>query len=308
MYNEIHEKIGTGEFAEKLQLEILHRGKEYIDFSTVNINRPGLQLAGFWEHFVKERIQIFGELEFSYLKTLDSSRRMTALETLFSFDIPCVIVSTQLEPPQEMLLCAQKYSRPLFRSQYNTTGISNEVAMFLNELLAPSETLHGVLMDLYGVGVMIMGQSGIGKSETALELIQQGHRLVADDAVLIRQINDRLVGTSPDIIRYFMEVRGIGIVDVRQMFGVGAVKRSKVIDLVVFLELWDDLKSYDRLGNTPETYEIMGMKMPKITIPVKPGRNTAVIMEIAARNYRLKTMGYNAVDELNKRLLAKGDN
>ncbi|MDR3318127.1 MAG: HPr(Ser) kinase/phosphatase [Clostridiales bacterium] len=303
----VSEKVRITEFCEVLNLEILHRGSEFIELSTVNINRPGLQLTGFFKHFGAERVQIMGELEFAYLKGLEDGARFKAVEAYFSHDMPCVIVSTELEPLPEILVCAEKHRRNLLRSKLRSTDIINLIVNYLNEILAPNETRHGVLIDLYGIGMLITGHSGIGKSETALELVQRGHRLVADDAVIIRRVNDRLIGTSPEIIRYFMEVRGIGIIDVHKMYGVGAVKLTKVIDIVVELENWNDSKEYDRLGLAKETIEILGHRLPKMTIPVRPGRNLAVILEVAARNQRLKSMGVSALDELNSRM-AKGDN
>jgi len=301
------QKVKINDFCEALELEVLYRGGEFIGLSTVNISRPGLQLAGFYEHFGSERVQIMGEMEFAYLDTLDEAARISALENYFSHKMPCIVVSTGLELPPEMFACAAKYGRTLLRSPLRSTEIINKIIAYLNEVLAPNETRHGVLVDLYGVGMLITGQSGIGKSETALELVQRGHRLVADDAVIIRHINDRLIGASPENIRHFMEVRGIGIIDVYKMYGAGAVKLAKVLDLVVELENWNDGKEYDRLGIGEDYIEILGHKLPKLTIPVRPGRNNAVILEVAARNHRLKTMGVSALDELNKRLI-KGDN
>lgn len=298
--NEVDVKVS--EFCERLKLEILHKGREYMHISTFNINRPGLQLAGYYEHFGSERVQVIGEMEMAYLKTLDDDARLKACEELFKYDFPCIVVSTVLEPIKELMLCAEKYNRLVLRSSLRTTVIMNELSILLNELLAPTQTIHGVLVDLYGVGVLLVGNSSIGKSETALELVQRNHRLVADDAVCIKRISDRLVGTSPSIIRYFMEVRGIGIIDIRSMYGAGAVKLTKVIDMVVQLETWDESKEYDRLGNIKETYSILDLKLPKHTIPVKPGRNLAVILEVAARNHRLKSMGYDTLQELDKRI------
>ncbi|MCL2751457.1 MAG: HPr(Ser) kinase/phosphatase [Firmicutes bacterium] len=302
------EKISVTDFAELLELKVLNKGGEYVEIKTYNVNRPGMQLCGFWKHFVVERIQILGEMEYSYLIEIGAKKRAEILDKLFSHAVPCVILSTNLEPFPEMIESARKYARTVFQSPLNTSQITNEVVGYLNEVLAPMETRHGVLMDLYGVGVLLVGHSGIGKSETALELIQRGHRLVADDAVVIRRVNDRLIGSSPEVIRYLMEVRGIGIIDVKQMYGVGAVKLTKVIDMVVNLEMWDDQKDYDRLGTAQETVKILDMTLPQLTIPVKPGRNTAVILEVSARHHRLKSMGFNATDELNTRLMKGGDN
>lgn len=300
------ESVNAAEFAETLGLEIISKGEDYLEFSTININRPGMQLHGFYEHFPTDRVQIMGEMEFAYLSGLAEKKRLQALDKFFSYKTPCTIISTGLEAMPELLVSAEKYSRPLFRSKLKTTPLSNNVLHYLGELLAPTTTQHGVFMDVFGIGLMIVGSSGVGKSETALELVQRGHRLVADDAVIIRQIGDRLIGTSPEIIRYFMEVRGIGIVDVRNMYGVGAVKTAQSIDLVVQLEQWDNNKEYDRLGIEQDSTEILGIKVPLICLPIKPGRNTAVLLEVAARNQRLKSIGYFAAEELIKK--AEGKN
>ncbi len=299
--NEIDIKID--EFCGKLGLEILHRGKsDTIHFSTFNINRPGLQLAGYYEHFGVERVQVIGEQEMSYLHTLSAEKRMEVCDRFFSYDFPCLVLSTALPPGKEIMTCAEKHGRVVLRSSLRTTMTVNELSIFLNDALAPQQTVHGVLMDLYGVGMLIIGNSGVGKSETALELIQRNHRLVADDAVVIKRISDRLVGASPSIIKYFMEVRGIGIIDIRSMYGAGAVKLTKGIDLVIKLEDWDSEKVYDRLGDVKEVHNILNVELPMHTVPVKPGRNLAVILEVAARNYRLKSMGYDTLEELNKRV------
>lgn len=299
--NEMDVKVD--DFAEKLNLEVLHRGeKGYMHISTFNINRPGLQLAGYYQHFGQERVQVMGEMEMAFLKQLTPEKRMKAVERLFKYDFPCLVISTGAEPCEEIMRCADVYDKVVLRSKLRTTMIMNELSIFLNELLAPTQTIHGVLLDLYGVGVLLVGKSSVGKSETALELVQRNHRLVADDAVCIKRVSDRLIGTSPSIIRYFMEVRGIGIVDVRQLYGAGAVKLTKVIDMVVKLESWDEEKEYDRLGNVKEYYTILGMDMPMYTVPVKSGRNLAVILEVAARNHRLKDMGYDTLKELDERM------
>lgn len=295
--------IDIDEFCSQLDLEVVYKGtRDKLHISTFNINRPGLQLAGYFEHFGEERVQVIGEMEMSYLKTLSDDDASKAIESLFMHNFPCLVLSTNLEPGAAILAAAEKYDRVVLRSSLRTTMIMNELSIFFNELLAPTVTMHGVLMDLYGVGVLITGNSSVGKSETALELIQRNHRLVADDAVVIRRVSDRLVGSSPSVIRYLMEVRGIGIIDIRSMYGSGAVKLTKVIDMVIKLEEWDNDKEYDRLGNVKETYTILDADLPMHTVPVKPGRNLAVILEVAARNYRLKSMGYDTLEELDKRI------
>ena len=294
--------ISIPAFCDHLGLDIIRKGgKGTIHISTFNINRPGLQLAGFYEHFGAERVQVIGEQEMSYLKTLTKEARNKAVEELFRQDFPCVVFSSGLKPGKEILSCAEKYDRVIFGSALRSTMIMNELSIFLNEILAPKMTIHGGLMDLYGVGVLIVGKSSVGKSETAVELLERKHRFVADDAVCIKRVNDRLIGMSPPLIRYFMEVRGIGIIDVRSMYGVGSVRHSKEIDLVINLEEWDDAKAYGRLGDEAEKYNILDVELPMHTVPVKPGRNLAVILEVAARNYRLKSMGYDALKELDER-------
>ena len=296
--------VSIKEFAERLNLEILHAGKnEYMHISTFNISRPGLQLAGYYDHFSAERVQVIGEAETSYLANLTSEQRERACDKLFSYDFPCLVITSVLDPSREIMQAAEKHGRNVFRSKLRTTNFFNEISIYLNELLAPTETVHAVLMDLYGVGVLIIGDSSVGKSETALELIQNGHRLVADDAVTLKRISDRIVGTSPQSIRHFMEIRGVGIIDIRAMYGAGAIRETKTVDLVVRLEKWNESKQYDRLGNEENFYNILEIDLPLYTLPVKPGRNLAVILEIAAMNQRQKKMGYNTAEEFNQKLL-----
>lgn len=295
--------VALAEFAERMELEVIYRGDaEKIHFSTFNVSRPGLQLAGYYKHFSPERVQVIGEMESAYLMQMTHEARKIACETLMKQPIPCLILTSKTPPCDELLFAAKKYGRVLLGSKLRTTMFVNKLSLYLNELLAPSCTIHAVLMDLYGVGVLVMGESGIGKSETALALIERGHRLVADDAVTVMRIGDRLDGKSPDVIRYFMEVRGIGIIDVRAMYGAGAVQLVKSIDLVIRLEEWNDKAQYNRLGVTEETFSLLGVKKPLYVIPVKPGRNLAVILEAAARTHRLNDLGFSAVDELNERL------
>ena len=299
--------VPVDEFAKRLDLEIVYRGDNAsIHFSTFNISRPGLQLAGYYKHFSAERVQVLGEMEMAYLQQMTHDARKTACETLMKQDIPCIIITSALPLCDELINAVKKFNRVMLRSELRTTVLVNNLSLYLNEILAPSQTIHGVLMDLYGVGVLVIGESGIGKSETALSLIERGHRLVADDAVTITRIGDRLDGTSPDVIRYFMEVRGIGIIDVKAMYGAGAVQLVKSIDMVVRLETWNDLAQYDRIGTSGEYYTVLGVKKPLHVIPVKPGRNLAVILEAAARTHRLNDLGFSAAEELNDRL--RGNN
>lgn len=304
---ETEKDVDITEFAERMDLNIVCRGdNESLHFSTFNISRPGLQLAGYYKHFAPERVQIMGQMEMTYLQQMTHDARKTACETLMKHPIPCLIVTAILPPCDELINAAKKYNRVLLTSKLRTTSFVNKLSLYLSELLAPSVTIHGVLMDLYGVGVLLIGESGIGKSETALSLVERGHRLVADDAVTISRIGDRLDGTCPDMIRYFMELRGIGIIDIKAMYGASAVQLVKRIDMVVKLEAWDDKMRYTRLGAPEESYTILGVKKPLHVVPVKPGRNLAIILEAAARTHRLNDLGFNAMDELNERL--RGNN
>lgn len=254
---------------------------------------------GFYEYFSSARIQIIGKMEFAYLSTIDEKTRYERIDMLFAQRIPALIISRELPYFPEMVELAKKYEIPLLRSKESTSSFMAALIAFLNLHLAPRITRHGVLIEVYGEGMLILGESGVGKSETAVELIKRGHRLVADDAVEIRKVsNISLVGSSPENIRHFLEIRGIGIVNARRLFGMGAVKVTEKIDMIVELEPWDSEKVYDRMGVDSEFTSILGVKIPCNTIPVKPGRNLAVILEVAAMNNRQKKMGYNAAQEL----------
>lgn len=275
-------------------------GKIAIEVSSVN--RPGLQMAGYWDFFGYERPQILGKVEMTYLSMLDEDERRRRLTRFFSFDIPCIIICRGIPCFDEMLVLGAARKIPIYSTTHETTELEVELISFLREHLAPRETCHGVLVDVHGVGLLITGESGVGKSEAALELIKRGHRLVADDVVDLRRVSDdRLVGESPELVRHFMEIRGVGIIDIATMYGVGAIIRSKSIDLEVRLELWKQGKEYDRLGLTDQYNEILGVKIPHLLIPIHPGRNLAIVLEVAARNFRLKQMGYNAAQELARR-------
>lgn len=264
-----------------------------------DVNRPGLQLTGFYEYFDSTRIQIIGKAEFAYMEQLSEDLRISAFANLFSQKPPAVIVTRNLDLFPEIEQLAKENEVPVLRSKASTSEFMAALIAFLNLRLAPRITRHGVLIEIYGEGVLILGDSGVGKSETAIELVKRGHRLVADDAVEIRRTsNITLVGSSPDNIRHFLELRGIGIVNARQLFGIGAVKVSEKIDMVVELEIWNPEKVYDRMGVDNHYMSILGVRVPYITVPVKPGRNLAVILEVAAMNNRQKKMGYNAAQEL----------
>ncbi len=268
-----------------------------------DINRPALQMAGFFEHFDQDRLQIIGTVEYTYLKNLAVEQRYEHYQRFLSYNIPCVVFCRDLEPEEEFLSLAAANGIPVLGTSDSTSNFMAEVIYKLSRDLAPCISIHGVLVDVYGEGVLIMGESGIGKSEAALELIRRGHRLVTDDVVEIRKINgNTLMGTSPDITRYFIELRGIGIIDVKTLFGVECVKEKQSIDLVIKLEDWKKGKDYDRLGLEEEYTEILGNKIVCHSIPIRPGRNLAVICEAAAVNHRQKKMGYNAAQELYRRV------
>lgn len=293
--------VSVKEIVNQLHLELIYAPTEIdsIKVTENDCNRPGLQLMGFYEYFNAERVQICGNMEFAYLATLDEKTRYERIDALFATKIPLFIVARGHEIYPEMIEIAQKHQVPIARTQDSTTAFIAALIGYLNVELAPRITRHGVLIEVYGEGVLIVGESGVGKSETAIELVKRGHRLVADDAVEIRKTSNRtLVGQSPDNIRHFLELRGIGIINTRRLFGMGAVKVSEKLDLVVELEPWDKNKIYDRMGVDNQYTTIMGIKIPSLTIPIKPGRNLAVIIEVAAMNNRQKKMGYNAAEEL----------
>lgn len=271
---------------------------------TTDINRPGLQIAGFFDYFDATRIQVMGMVENTYLLSLDAEERYKRIDEFFSKKIPAAVVTREMEVLPEMVEIAKKHGVNLLRTALGTSSFMSALIAFLNIELAPRITRHGVLVEVYGEGILILGESGIGKSEAAVELMKRGHRLVADDAVEIRRVSSKtLVGSSPEIIRHFIEMRGIGIIDVKKIFGMGAVKDTEKIDLVIQLEAWQKGKQYDRLGLVDNYTDILGINVPSLTIPIRPGRNLAVIFEIAAMNNRQRRMGYNAAEELNNRLM-----
>lgn len=291
---------------EELDLEIIYKSSDFnkikIEFN--EINRPGLQLAGFFEDFPYKRIQIIGQPEDDfYNKFLPFNERKNRFNTMFSYPIPALIYTCSLEIPYEVFSLAKKHDRTILRSSYGSTRLISKMNVILEYALSEEIRIHGGLLEVFGMGILIIGKSSIGKSETALELIARGHRLVADDAVDIRKIDDKLYGQSPKNIRHFLEIRGIGILDIQRLYGAGAIKKSTDIDFIIQLEKWNDDKEYDRLG-LDETYKsILGVELPHIIVPVKPGRNIALIVEVAARNIRQKMYGYNAAKELNKRIM-----
>ena len=297
--------VALSKLVEKLDLKNVTPEVDisHIRITTPEINRPALQLAGYFEHFASERVQIIGYVEYTYLKSLDRDVKLANYEQFLSSDIPCVIYSTRTEPDEDMIELAKKYHKPLLSSHRITSDLMAEVIRWLGVELAPCISIHGVLMDVYGEGILIMGESGIGKSEAALELIKRGHRLITDDVVEIHKVSDdTLVGTSPEITRHFIELRGIGIIDVKTLYGVESVRETQSIDLVIKLEEWDKDKEYDRLGLNEEYTEFLGNKVTCHSIPIRPGRNLAIIVESAAVNHRQKKMGYNAAQELYRRV------
>lgn len=297
--------VKLGKLIQEFRLEVLRGGAGYEDVSirTEDVNRPGLQLTGFFDYFDAKRLQVIGRVETTYLEGLTSEERRESFELLLSQDIPALIISREIEPFPECMEMAEKYDRTILRSPDTTSVLMSNIIAALKSYLAPRITRHGVLVEVYGEGILILGDSGIGKSELAIELVKRGHRLVADDAVELRKVSSRqIMGTAPENIRHFIELRGIGIVNVARVFGVGAVKVSESLDLVVQLEAWDPTKNYQRTGLESEYYDILGVNIPSTIIPVSPGRNLAVVLETAAINNRQKKMGYNAAKELLIRL------
>ena len=283
----------------KLETIYIHKDAKEIMIDENDVNRPGLQLMGFYEYFNPERIQIIGKMEFAYLSTIDEKTRRERLQMLFAQRLPALIITRELPYFAEMLELAKEYEVPLLRSKESTSNFMSGLIAFLNLNLAPRITRHGVLIEIYGEGVFITGESGVGKSETALELIKRGHRLIADDAVEIRRTSSRtIVGSAPDNIRHFIELRGVGIINARRIFGVGAVKLTEKIDMVIQLEPWEEGKTYERLGIDSEYTNILGIEVPISVVPVQPGRNLSIIIEAAAMNNRQKKMGYNAARQL----------
>ncbi|USG68517.1 HPr(Ser) kinase/phosphatase [Brevibacillus ruminantium] len=272
------------------------------EITVTDLSRPGLQLAGYYSYYAEERIQLFGLTEINFLQTLGREEKLERMRFLMQDKTPCLCVARNLQVPEEVLQVSNERGLPVLQSSLATTTLVGKVTNYLENRLAPTTTIHGVLTDIYGVGVLIMGSSGIGKSEAALELVKRGHRLVADDAVEIRQTQgEQLVGSAPELIQHLLEIRGVGIINVMTMFGAGAVRNVKNIAMVVQLELWEPHKQYERLGLDEETIKIMDTEIPIITVPVRPGRNLAVIIEVAAMNFRLKRMGYNAAVHFSKK-------
>lgn len=300
------ETVMLDKFASDLGLEMLYAGRGIIRLTSISVDRPGLRLAGFFSYFDTQRILIIGLTEHEYLRSFSVEERKAKIEKMFGCgEIPCIIFSRDLPVLPEFTACARNTGTPIFRSSKMTTSIMADLFVYLNRLLAPSTTVHGVLMDVFGVGILITGDSGVGKSETAMELIKRGHRLVADDSVLVKRVENELIGTAPERIRYFMELRGIGIINVKNMYGSGSILNEKEVELVMELEHWKQGKEYDRIGGEENVEEILGVKVPKLIVPVTSGRNLSILIEVAARNHRLKSMGYDAAQELIQRTIGR---
>ena len=279
-----------------------------IEITTSDVNRPGLQLSGYMEYFGTDRIQIIGKVEMTYLASLSPQERKKRLDDYFRTGFPCLVIARDQDPFPEMMEASEKYSIPILRTKDITSRFMSGLIRYLNVMLAPRISMHGVLVEVYGEGILILGESGVGKSETALELVKRGHRLIADDLVEIRRVSDTtLLGAAPENIRHLIEIRGIGIVDVKHLFGMGAVKMQENINLVIKLELWKEGKMYDRLGLEDHFTDILGISVPSLVIPVRPGRNLAIIVEVAAMNHRQKKMGYNAARFLSERFFKFDD-
>ena len=297
--------VPLSQIAEALNLTEVYVAENYkeTNISTVEINRPGLELTGYLEFFDNKRIQVLGNTEFSYLGRYGPEAQKMVIDSIFSFGPPAVIICRDIEPSNAILESAKLHKVSIFSTPQSTSDLTASLVQYLNKELAPRITRHGVLVEVYGEGCLLTGDSGVGKSETAIELIKRGHRLVADNAVEIRRTaQTTLYGQSPENIRHFIELRGIGIINARKLFGMGAIKLQEKIDMVINLEQWDSSKVYDRMGLDNEYMKILGVEVPTLTIPVKPGRNLAVIIEVAAMNNRQKKMGYNAARELLKNL------
>lgn len=296
-------QVTVEQVVQRFQLEVVtgeHNLRRSITIS--DIHRPGLELAGYFEYYPADRIQLLGRTELSFVQSLPSRTLLARFRFLCQKETPCVCITRGFPVPPELYQVAKETGTPVLRTNLSTVSFTNKLTYYLEEMLAPRTTIHGVLLDVYGIGVLLLGSSGIGKSETALELVKRGHRLVADDAVEIRQVHDRLIGQPPELIRHLLEIRGVGIVNVMTLFGAGAVRPYKKISLAVRLEMWEEGKHYERLGIDEEKLKLLDIEVPIVTIPVRPGRNLAVIVEVAAMNYRLKMMGHNEAVQFAERL------
>ncbi|MFD2705582.1 HPr(Ser) kinase/phosphatase [Salibacterium lacus] len=297
-------KVSANDLVKQFNMEVL-AGEDgvYRAITTSDISRPGIEMAGFFTYYPAKRLQLLGRTELSFFQQLSEEEKNERMTNLCTYDTPGIIISRGLIAPPELLESAENVGVPVMRSDVTTTRLSSQLTNFLEARLAKSTAVHGVLVDIYGIGVLLTGASGVGKSETALDLVRRGHRLVADDSVeIFQQHGDTLVGSAPELIRHLLEIRGLGIIDVMTLFGAGAVRPFKRIGLTIHLELWDENKAYDRLGLEEATLQVIDTEIPKYTIPVRPGRNLAVIVEVAAMNFRLKRMGINTAKQFSDRL------
>ncbi|GAE92751.1 HPr kinase/phosphorylase [Gracilibacillus boraciitolerans JCM 21714] len=297
-------KVRTQDLMNRFKIELI-AGAEGVhrEIFMSEVSRPGIELTGYFKYYPKDRLQLLGKTELSYFSELTQEEKKDRSDQLCTDITPGIVVTRDMEVPEELVEACERSGVPLMRSPYKTTRVISRITNFLEAKFAPFTAVHGVLVDVYGIGVLITGQSGVGKSETALELVKRGHRLVADDSVEIRQEDyDRLIGSSPPLIEHLLEIRGLGIINVMTLFGAGSVRSHKRISLVINLETWDQKKQYDRLGLEEETMKIIDVNIQKATLPVRPGRNLAVIIEVAAMNFRLKRMGVNAAEEFSQRL------
>ncbi|QHA93372.1 HPr(Ser) kinase/phosphatase [Bacillus sp. N1-1] len=297
-------KVRMKDVIEKFNLELVS-GEEGIHrpITTSDISRPGLEMAGFFTYYPAERLQLLGKTEMSFFHGLTEEQKMERMQKLCTDETPGIVLSRDMDVPEELIQASKEKDVPIIRSTMTTTRLSSRLTNYLESQLAPNTAIHGVLVDIYGVGVLITGSSGVGKSETALELVKRGHRLVADDSVEIRQeAENTLVGSAPELIQHLLEIRGLGIINVMTLFGAGAIRNYKKISLVMNLELWDSKKVYDRLGLEEEYMKIIDSNVPRLVVPVRPGRNLAIIIEVAAMNFRLKNMGMNAAKQFSERL------
>lgn len=302
--DEMSTGVSVATLVKDMGVTVVHKGA---DFETApvgirDVNRPGLQLMGYFDYFDARRLQVIGMAETKMLEGMSTEQREASFAALFSYDIPALVISRGLDIYPECLTMARRYRRTLLQTDDTTVAFTTKVIEYLTVALAPTITRHGVLLSIYGEGVLITGESGIGKSETAIELVKRGHRLVADDAVEIRRVADQLIGKAPDLIKHYIELRGIGIIDVQQLFGMSAVIAEATLDMVVHMERWKSDKFYDRFGLDEEKIDILGVKLPLITVPVESGRNLAVIMEVAAMNNRHKKYGFNSAKKLEEEL------
>ena len=305
--DQIRYSVALGELIDEIPFTVETAPEGYRDILVYSddVNRCGLQLAGFYDFFDNERLQMIGKVETTFLERFTPERRRSSFEKLFKMNIPALIITRNIEPYPECLELAKQYGVTILRTKEDSSTTLSALIAALKLHLAPRITRHGVLIEVYGEGILLLGDSGVGKSETAIELIKRGHRLIADDAVEIKRVSGKtLVGSAPEIIRHFVELRGIGIIDVKRLFGMAAVKMTEKIDLVIHLEAWKEGKIYDRFGEDTEYTNILGIDVPSLTVPVRPGRNLAIIIEVAAMNDRNKRMGYNAAHELTERLIA----